>query len=312
MPNYSIVIISQNEESNIGHCVGSSVKYSDDVWLVDSYSIDATVDIAEGLGAKVVKHKFESWGKQRNYALEHLDLKHEYVLFLDADEQIDETFSKELSEKIKTRQHAAFNVNFDIVFLGRILKHAHENPPVLRVVNKAAGKWVSEGAREYCIVEGSVGRIKAKIRHEDRKGIFFWLTKHIRNADFEVNSLIKAKQTINLQNTKKGVTFERPRRVLIRRIYNKMPLIIRPILVFIYRYFLKFGFLDGYPGLVFCLLQAFWYNLIIDVRLSEIGLGHDSYLPLYAGEKTSLSNIESRTNMEKKNAISDTKADNNE
>lgn len=285
MAGCSIVIISQNEESNIEYCISSCVRFTEDVWVIDSYSTDATTDIARRLGVKVVEHEFESWGAQRNYALDNLNLKYDFVLFLDADETINETFADELHNSIETGRYVAFNVNFDIVFLGKILKHSHENPPVLRVINKQAGRWLSEGAREYCIVTGPVGKIKAKIRHEDRKGIFFWLTKHIRNADREANTLIKAKQNINIRDIKGNEHFERPRRVLLRRIYNKLPLVIRPLLVFIYRYFIKLGFLDGYPGLVFCLLQAFWYNLIIDVRLSEIRLGHDNYLPVYGGEK---------------------------
>lgn len=300
MSNYSIIVLSQNEETNIGRCISSCVSFSDDVWLVDSYSTDQTVGIAMRLGANVVEHKFESWGKQRNYALANLQLKYDYVLFLDADEQIDEAFSKELSTRIETEGHAAFNVNFDILFLGKVLKYAHENPPVLRVVKKGAGHWQYEGAREYCVVRGTVGKVKARIRHEDRKGIFFWLTKHIRNADREAEVLLKRKQRVDFSSVCKDEQFERPRRVWIRRVYNKLPPILRPLLVFVYRYFVKLGFLDGYPGLVFCLLQVFWYNLIVDVRLSEIGLGHDSYLPVYGGEKTILSNTDNTASTEKK------------
>ena len=60
---------------------------------------------------------------------------------------------------------------------------------------------------------------------------------------------------------------------------------MRPFLVFVYRYFIRLGFLDSYAGLIFCLLQGFWYNLIIDARLSEVALGYDSFLPIYGGHK---------------------------
>ena len=283
--NYSIVVIAQNEESNIGACIKSCVSFSDDVWVIDSYSTDGTVEIARGLGAKIEEHKFDSWGEQRKYAVDTLKLKYDFVIFLDADETINKDFSDELCSKIEAGGCAAYNVRFDIVFLGKILKHSHENLSVLRVINKRAGRWVSEGAREYCVVGGSIGNIKARIRHEDRKGIFFWLTKHIRNADREANVILKRKQQIDLGKVKKDEKFERPRRVWIRKIYNKFPRVIRPSLVFAYRYFIRLGFLDGYAGLVFCALQGFWYNLIIDVRLSEVDLGYDSYLPIYGGEK---------------------------
>lgn len=203
-------------------------------------------------------------------------------------------------------------MNFDVVFLGKILKYSHENILHIRVIKKQAGRWLSEGAREYCAVIGPVGKINAKIRHEDRKGIFFWLMKHVRNADREAGAFMKGERNINIRNIKENEYLERPRRVLLRRIYNKFPPVIRPILVFVYRYFIKLGFLDGYPGLVFCLLQAFWYNLIIDVRLSEIHLGYDNYLPVYGGEKTTPRNIASCSDTENKNIISASKTADNE
>jgi glycosyltransferase involved in cell wall biosynthesis len=285
MAGFSIVVIAQNEESNVASCVGSCVACSDDVWLIDSFSTDNTVGIAGRFGARVIQHAFESWGAQRNFALDSIDFKHEYVLFLDADEEIDGRFAAELDAQIARGEWVAFNVNFDIVFLGKILRHSHENPPVLRVVKRGYGRWVSEGAREYCIVDGPVGRIGVRIRHEDRKGIFFWLIKHIRNAEREAQVLLRKDQRIDVDTLSEHRRFERPSRVRLRRLYSRLPSVVRPGMVFCYRYVLRLGFLDGYPGLVFCLLQAFWYNLIIDVRVHEMKLGHDCYLPPYGGSK---------------------------
>ena len=284
MANYSIVVITENEESNIRFCIKSCVKCTDDVWVVDSFSIDKTVEISKKHGAKIVQHKFDSWGEQRNYALNYLDLKYDFVLFLDADEKIDERFSQELKDKIEDGKFVAFNVNFDIVFLGKILKYSYDNPPILRVIKKGSGWWTSEGAREHCVVRGPVGKIKTRIRHEDRRGIFFWLTKQIRNADREANVVKKGIYNDALKDEK----IERYFRLVLRRIYNKLPRIIRPFIVFIYRYFFRLGFLDGYPGLIFALLHGFWYNLIIDVRIYESRFGYDNYLPVYGGEKTQM------------------------
>ncbi len=283
MTRFSIAVIAQNEESNIGPCIESCIASSDDVWVIDAFSADATTRIAEALGARVVRHEFESWAAQRNYALDAITFKHDYVLFLDADEVINRCFAEELNEKIGQGDCVAFNVNFDIVFLGRILRHSHENLPVLRVVKHGAGRWVCEGAREYCTVKGAVGRIQARIRHEDRKGIFFWLMKHIRNAEREAQLLIEKGRRVDVRELAQGCHFERPSRVRLRRLYGKMPPVLRPFLVFFYRYFIRLGFLDGSAGLVFCALQAFWYNLVIDVRVHEMKLGHDCYLPPYGG-----------------------------
>jgi glycosyltransferase involved in cell wall biosynthesis len=254
---------------------------------VDSFSGDRTVEICKALGANVISHEFESWGEQRNYALHTLPLRHEYVFFLDADEEIDEAFARELAANIEKGDCVAFHVNFDFVFLGRVLRHADAGPPLLRVVKRGYGRWVSEGAREYCIVDGPVGRIQARIRHEDRKGIFFWLAKQIRNAEREASVLLEKDRRLDVGELSKGRHFERPFRMRLRRLYAKLPPVLRPGLVFCYRYFLRLGFLDGYPGLVFCLLHGLWYNLVIDVRLYEMRLGHDCYLPPYGGYRQS-------------------------
>jgi len=289
MQNCSIVVITQNEESNIGRCIAACVRLADDVWVVDSFSGDRTVEICKALGANVISHEFESWGEQRNYALHTLPLRHEYVFFLDADEEIDEAFARELAANIEKGDCVAFHVNFDFVFLGRVLRHADAGPPLLRVVKRGYGRWVSEGAREYCIVDGPVGRIQARIRHEDRKGIFFWLAKQIRNAEREASVLLEKDRRLDVGELSKGRHFERPFRMRLRRLYAKLPPVLRPGLVFCYRYFLRLGFLDGYPGLVFCLLHGLWYNLVIDVRLYERKLGHDCYLPPYGGYRQSKS-----------------------
>ncbi len=268
---FSIVVISENEEANIQHCIESCVKHSDDVWLLDSNSTDDTVRIARDIGANVVIHEFESWGGQRNYALDSLVFKHNFVLFLDADEAIDDAFASELSGQIESGNCEAFRVNFNIFFLGKLLKYAHENPPILRVIKKGSGRWVSEGAREYCVVDGNVGKLKSRIHHEDRRGIFFWLVKHIRNANREANVLLGNKEEIRVCKLSKDRTFERSKRVLLRRFYNRLPRATRPFLVFVYRYFIRGGFLDGYPGLMFCLLQG--SNIIIVLVLLLVKCG---------------------------------------
>jgi hypothetical protein len=107
--------------------------------------------------------------------------------------------------------------------------------------------------------------------------------KHIRNAEREAQLLHERSQRIDVAALSGQRHFERPFRVRLRRLYARLPPVIRPTLVFCYRYFARLGFLDGYPGLIFCVLQAFWYNLIIDARVYEMKLGHDCYLPPYGG-----------------------------
>jgi glycosyltransferase involved in cell wall biosynthesis len=268
----SIIIIAQNEEKNIGSCVQSLVGFFDDIWVIDSFSEDNTAAIAEGLGAKVLSHQFTHWAAQRNWALENASLKYDWILFLDADEQVTPGFCQELATKVANAPAAlgAMNVRFEFYFLHRPLRHAYESPPVLRVIQRGRATWEGEGAREYARVLGEVITLQSSLIHRDQKGLASWTTKHIKNALREAESVEVLASSGETAAGNLTISREREgRRIVRKKIWNRLPRLVRPFLYFGYRYFIRGGWMDGKAGFAYCFLHGLWFPLLIDLLIEE-------------------------------------------
>ncbi len=164
---------------------------------------------------------------------------------------------------------AALSIHLDFVFLGRSMRHAFEAPAFIRLVRRGSARWRGVGAREYCEVDGRVLDINNRVLHEDHKGLSNWVEKQNRNATREARVLFD-RLTQESQDEYTRKTSERRWRAWIReRIWNKMPLFIRPLFYFGYRYILRGGFLDGYAGLAYTFLQGFWLTFLIDAKYYE-------------------------------------------
>jgi len=267
----TVIVIAQNEELNIQRCLQSVVGWAEQVFVVDAFSTDRTPELAHACGAKVVQHEFVDWASQRNWALDNLPLKTEWVFFLDADEQVTDGFRKALENTLSnvSDEVAGIYVRFNLYFLNQRLAHAYEAPPVMRIVRRGRARWIGEGAREYCLVQGRTVTIEEPLIHWDRKGLHSWIEKQNRNATREAIVILNGQQTRNIPG-EQALHIERPVRTWIRtHLYTRLPGWLRPFLHFAYRYFLRGGFLDGYPGFVYCFLHAFWLPLLIDAKVYE-------------------------------------------
>jgi glycosyltransferase involved in cell wall biosynthesis len=270
--NLTVIIIAQNEETNISFCIESAMSWAKDVFVVDSFSTDRTQELALNLGAKVYQNRFIDWASQRNWALTHLPLTTSWILFLDADEVATTAFKHEIDLALADEQTplAAFYVYFDFVFLGRVLKYAYESPPVLRLIKKGKAQWEGAGAREYCVVDGQIGHINNRILHNDRKGLSVWIEKQNKNATREALVLLQPRSTTAAGAGLARKSSERPFRIWLRdRVWTKLPLFIRPFFYFLYRYVVRRGFLDGKAGLAYTFLQGLWFNFLVDAKYYE-------------------------------------------
>jgi len=268
----TVIVIAQNEEANILHCLNSVRGWCAEMVVVDSFSADQTAALAQQAGAVVASHTFEDWASQRDWALDTLPLETEWVLFLDADEQATDAFKREVSAALETvpPDVAAFYVYFDFVFLGRCLRHAYESPPVIRLIRKDRARWRGAGAREYCEVSGKLSDIKGRIWHEDHKGLSAWIEKQNRNATREAQ-LLWQRAYDTAAKAEEAKTSERHLRVWVRgRIWQKLPLFFRPLLYFLYRYVVRGGFLEGKAGLAYTFLQGLWFYFLIDAKYYEL------------------------------------------
>ena len=270
----TVLIISRNEERNIAPCL-ESVRWAAEVFVVDSLSTDRTVEIAENLGAKVYSHQFEGYANQRNWALKNLPFMNEWVLMLDADERVPAALADEIANVISTDSgaKAGYCLKLRLFFLGRWLKHGGLYPTwLLRLFKRGCVRIEERPINEHAIVNGEVGYLRNPFDHCDHRPLSAWIAKHDRYAEMEAEEYLRERfgegYQVSLPARLWGAQAER-KRWLKLRLWNRLPLLLRPFLFFFRNYLLKGGFLDGREGFIYHVLWSFWVRFLIDVKITE-------------------------------------------
>ena len=256
---FSILILTKNEEGNIRECL-ESLTWCDDVVVLDSLSDDATCDIAREMGARVFQRPFDDFGSQRNHALDEIKFAHPWVFHLDADERFNEELLKDCDRVIEEDVHSAYFVPNKIIFLGKWIKHCTQYPyPQVRLLKIGEVRFMKagHGQKEDTATRG-VGHIHTAYDHYNfSKGIGEWIDKHNVYSSQEVDS------AENMGRCSFGDLFSAEAMVkkrAMKSLFVRMP--CRPWFKFFYLYVVKLGFLDGYPGLVYCRLQMMYESMI--------------------------------------------------
>ena len=267
----SVIILTLNEEANIEYCLRSVYGWSDDIHVVDSFSKDNTTKLARKYTKNIYEVKEAHWADLRNWAIRSLPLKYEWVLFLDADERLTDELKWEISETLKSNpEENGFYIKRRFIFLGRWLKHGGMYVKVLRLFRHKFAEYIAMGDVEYVKVKGKVGSMKHDIVHEDRKGISSWIEKHDRISDRAAKQYLTNRTSL-LKEQDRGSTLEGGRRTWVKyALWEKIPLALRPVITFLYQYIFMLGFLDGLEGLIYHFLQAFWYRVLIYVKVKEL------------------------------------------
>lgn len=266
----SVVVLTKDEASNIERCL-RSVAWCDDVVVVDDHSTDRTAELATACGARVLRNRFQSFARQRNWALEHADLRHDWVLMLDADEVVTDGLRDELSRTLPAApdQVVAYRLCRKTMFLGRWLKHSDGFPVwIMRLVRRGQAAFQDSGHGEVPVpvVPGEVGTIGEPFLHYPfSRGIGDWVDRHNRYASREAELELAEQTRWRFRDVLSGDRAVRRR--TLRRISRTLP--GRPFLRFGYQYLWKMGFLEGRAGLAFSLLMA-WYEGLIVLKREEI------------------------------------------
>jgi len=259
----SIFILTHNEEIDIAACIESAL-LSDDVIVVDSLSHDRTVEIASRYPVRVIQHAFESHGKQRTWMLRSIPVKHEWVYILEADERMTPTLFQECLITIQQPQHVGYYVAERVMFMGTWIRRSTQYPRYqLRLFDKHKVWFSDYGHTEREVVEGSTGFLKETYPHyTSSKGMSRWIDKHNIYSTNEAIETIRQleKGTIKWSELWFGKS-EVDRRRALKNLSLRLP--FRPIVRFVYMYFLLGGILDGRAGFTWCTLQAFYEYLIL-------------------------------------------------
>lgn len=265
------IILTYNEELNIMDCIQSIQKISDRIIVVDSYSTDKTVDIAESLGAEVYQNEFVNQAKQVIYAMDNLDINSEWILRLDADERISSEASDEIIQVIN-RINTDVNgivVPFEVNFLGKKLKHGGIFPfKKMIVVRNGFAKMENRQMDEhFYLLSGKSIELKAISQHKDYKDLTTWIDKHNKYSSREALDYLNT--NVSLNNNVNLNTSAKINRYVKFNIYYKLPMGFRSYIYYFYRYYIKLGFLDGKEGKIFAFLQAYWYRFLVDSKIYE-------------------------------------------
>jgi glycosyltransferase involved in cell wall biosynthesis len=264
----SVIILTHNEEANIGRCL-DSVSWSDDILVVDSFSEDRTVEISKGCGARVIQRAFDDFSSQRNFASEQGNLKYEWVLHLDADEIVTPELRAEL-QGAAFGDKDAYRVSSKLIFCGKFLRHAGLFPWYqVRFGRKQAlrFKQVGHGQRET-LEPSRIGTLKSSLLHFNfSKGLADWIERHNRysTAEAQQNVYGYTDDDVPILDLLSAETDRRRRAA--KKIFRRLP--CRAIVRFVYMYLFRGGILDGKIGFTYCRLLA-WYEWLIVLKEREI------------------------------------------
>ncbi len=266
----SVYIPTYNETLHIERAVSSALKITPHVYVIDSSSSDDTVSKAEALGAKVFQYHWSSkanFARKLNWALRNVPFETTWLMRLDADEYfLDKTISQ-LNQKLLHIPHHinAVSLNRRFIFLGKWIKRGFYPQRSLRITRLGCAEYDDTWLDEHVNVPSEqTNHLPLDIVDESLIGINRWVEKHIHYSNLQVIEDVRSMSSKRQQGRFGQLKSRR------YAFYSSLPIFLRPAIFFFYRYFIRRGFLDGSRGFIYAFLQAWWYRLLIDVKLYEI------------------------------------------
>lgn len=260
----TIIIPVRNEARNLPRCL-ASLEGAGEIIVVDSQSSDETCEIARRYGAQVIQfHYYRGWPKKRQWALDNVPLKFDWVLLLDADEALTPQLKQEIRAAIDRAEVAGYWIRLDMHFLGRRLRHCGATFSKLSLFRRGKGRFECRLAgqdlsmcdmevHEHVIVDGQTRQLRSAIVHHNVGSLSRYLEKHNEYSNWEARVWAEATDHAAALSPRLLGT-QAQRRRWIRKYFFMLP--GSPLFLFLYRYLLRFGFLDGKPGFFYCALQA--------------------------------------------------------
>ena len=275
----SVLVTTRNEEANLERSLASVFDFADQILVLDSESTDATVQIAQKYADEVRVLAYDHsriipWIFQ--WGLDNLQIRNEWVLLLEADQALGDPLKEELRRLLTGPTPACngFYIRRRQIFRGQEIRFGgYGSKRLLKLFRRSQGELdpVEQDTRVY--VKGPVGSLRHPLEEWNRKedAILFYLQKHLRYAEaFAQEEAQRRRQQLPFKIAPRLFGTPDERTLWLKSLYYRMPLGVRAVVYFVYRYFFLLGVLDGWNGFVFHFLQAFWFRLVIDIRLQEL------------------------------------------
>ncbi|MBX3358605.1 MAG: glycosyltransferase family 2 protein [Phycisphaeraceae bacterium] len=266
-PTVSVVILTLNEEINIADCLASCA-WSDDVHVLDSGSTDRTAEIARSRGVPVSVHAFESFGAQRNWAIDHIPLRHDWVFHLDADERFTAPLVEEMQRVVAAGPvHAGYYVANQMIFMGEWIRRAQGYPNYqMRLFHKARVRFEDHGHGQRETPGASIGTLGAPyLHHNFSKGLDDWFARHNRYSTLEALEILRREgEPLGLSGL---LSRDRTaRRRVLKRLAAGVP--CRPTLRRLHMLLVQGAILDGRAGRAYASLIGTYERMIAAKVLS--------------------------------------------
>ena len=260
----SVIIPVRSEARNLPRCL-ESLRDVGEVFVIDSQSTDETGAIAESFGAKVVQfHYHGGWPKKRQWAMDTLPIAYDWILLLDADEAMTPELSREIRKAIQNPLVTGYRISLQLYFLGKLLEHCDASFWKLALFRKGQARFecrlkdqdssmADMEVHEHVIADGPTSELRNPLVHHNVESLSRYIQKHDEYSNWEARVLLRADESSEEMRASLFGTQAQRRRWLKRRFY-RLP--GSPVLLFLYRYVFRLGFLDGVPGLIYCTFQA--------------------------------------------------------
>src|SRR5215471_10927864 len=264
----TVIVAARNEAHNLPRCL-ESLRCAGEVYVVDSQSTDATVQIAESYGAHVVQFHYRGgWPKKRQWAMDSLPLTYEWIFLVDADEALTPELAAEIRSAIRNPAYDGYYVALRMFFLGRELRHSGASFYKLSLFRRGKGRFecrlrdqdpsmADMEIHEHVVLEedskSRTARLKSPLLHHNVESLSRYIHKHDEYSNWEARVWCEGEN--NARDLKPSLFgSQAQRRRWLRKRFFALP--GSSVLFFLYKYILALGFLDGIPGLIYCGLQG--------------------------------------------------------
>jgi glycosyltransferase involved in cell wall biosynthesis len=274
----AIVILTYNESMHLARAIDHVSGFAKEIFVVDSYSTDATVELARERGVPVFQNQFQNHAKQFAWALAHLPITADWVMRLDADEIVEADLAEEIVGELTRlpRDVTGILLNRKTIFQGRFIRHGGRYPlTLLRIWRRGKARiedrWMDE---HIYLTEGRSTTFRGGFSDQSLIDLTAFTSKHNQYASREALDVLNQRFHLFDQQAKltevSAARQAKFKRLMKESIYNRLPYEISAAAYFLYRYIFQMGFLDGRQGLVYHVLQGFWYRFLVGAKVREL------------------------------------------
>lgn len=267
----TIIVLTFNSHKTIAATLCAAKQVSDDIYVVDSFSTDDTLDIVRKFDCKILQHAFQDYGSQRNWAIDNIPTAGGWQLHLDSDEELTSELIAEIQTiNLETVPFDGYMVCRQIAFMGRRLNWGgvaltwH-----YRLFRSGFGRCENRRYDQHFVPSGRTGFLKNRMIDHNNESISEWTFRHNKWASMEAEEMLNTARPLSdqIHPDMFGVPSQRKR--FLKSKYYRLPLFWRAFFYFCYCFFVRLAFLDGARGVIYCVLQSFWFRFLVDAKIFE-------------------------------------------